>query len=206
MTHGVDPLGPVDWIVVEYPGSRSTGEITPALADLVDRGIVRVLDLVMVRKDDEGSVEAHEIADLDDSEVGQLRLYEAQLAMLLSENDVTAIADAIEPGSSAAVLVWENCWAAPFGAAVRHSGGQLVASGQIPTQALLATLDEDSHKDTAAAVPLAARRIRHAGLVEPTPVARTATTVAAAAVVAHGIGRRTKSPEDRRDDRTARRF
>jgi hypothetical protein len=149
MTHGVDLLGPVDWIVVEFPGSRFNGEIAPALADLVDRGIVRVLDLVMIRKDDEGAVEAHEIANLDDGEIGQLRSYEAQLAMLLSENDVTAIAEAVEPGSSAAVLVWENCWAAPFGAAVRHSGGQLVASGQIPTQTLLAALEEDSHKETA---------------------------------------------------------
>jgi hypothetical protein len=149
MTDGVDQLGPVDWIVVEFPGSRFNGEIASALADLVDRGIVRVLDLVMVRKDDEGCVEAHEIADLDDNEVAQLDSYEAQLAMLLSEDDVTAIAEAVEPGSSAAVLVWENRWAAPFGAAVRHAGGQLVASGQIPTQALLAALDEDSHKETA---------------------------------------------------------
>jgi hypothetical protein len=149
MTDGVDQLGPVDWIVVEFRGSRFNAEIAPALADLVDRGIVRVLDLVMVRKDVEGSVDVNEIAELDDSEVGQLRSYQAQLAMLLSENDVTAIAEAVEPGSSAAVLVWENCWAAPFGAAVRHSGGQLVASGQIPTQALLAALDEDSRKETA---------------------------------------------------------
>jgi hypothetical protein len=149
MTHGVDPLGPVDWVVVEFPGNRFNGEIAPAVADLVDRGVVRVLDLVMVRKDDDGSVEAYEIADLNDSEIGQLRMYEAQLAMLLSENDVAAIAEAVEPGSSAAVLVWENCWATPFGSAVRHAGGQLVASGQIPTQALLAALEEDSRKESA---------------------------------------------------------
>jgi uncharacterized protein DUF6325 len=149
VTHGVDPLGPVDWVVVEFPGNRFNGEIAPAVADLVDRGVVRVLDLVMVRKDDDGSVEAYEIADLNDSEIGQLRMYEAQLAMLLSENDVAAIAEAVEPGSSAAVLVWENCWATPFGSAVRHAGGQLVASGQIPTQALLAALEEDSRKESA---------------------------------------------------------
>jgi hypothetical protein len=148
MAHGVDPLGPVDWIVVEFPGSKFHGEIALAVADLVDRGVVRVLDLVMVRKDDEGSVEAYEIADLNDSEIGQLRSYETQLAMLLSENDVAAISEAVEPGSSAAVLVWENCWATPFGAAVRHAGGQLVASGQIPTQALLAALEEDSRKES----------------------------------------------------------
>jgi hypothetical protein len=149
MAHGVDPLGPVDWVVVEFPGNRFNGEIAPAVADLVDRGVVRVLDLVMVRKDDDGSVEAYEIADLNDSEIGQLRMYEAQLAMLLSENDVATIAEAVEPGSSAAVLVWENCWATPFGSAVRHAGGQLVASGQIPTQALLAALEEDSRKESA---------------------------------------------------------
>jgi hypothetical protein len=207
MAHGVDLLGPVDWIVVEFPGSRFNGEIGPDLANLIDRGIVRVLDLVLVCKDDDGAVEAHEIADLNDSEIGQLRSYKARVAMLLSENDLTAIAEAVEPGSSAAVLVWENCWAAPFAAAVRHCGGQLVASGQIPIQALLAALDEDSHKETGVAdIPLAARRVRKAGLVGPAPVARTATTVAEAAVVAHGIGRRTNSPEDRRDDLTDRRF
>lgn len=145
MTPGVDLLGPVDWILVEFPGNRFNGEIAPAVADLVDNGIVRVLDLVMIRKDDDGLVEAGEIADLGDGEVGQLRPYETQLAMLLSENDVAAIAEAVEPSSSAAVLVWENCWAAPFEAAVRQCGGQIVASGQIPTQALLAALEEDSH-------------------------------------------------------------
>jgi len=207
MTHRVDLLGPVDWIVVEFPGSRFNGEIGPALADLVDRGIVRVLDLVMVWKDDDGSIEAHEIADLDDSEVGQFRSSEARVAMLLSENDLTAIAEAVEPGSSATVLVWENCWAAPFAAAVRHCGGQLVASGQIPIQALLAALDEHSRRETGAAeMPLAARRVRKAGLVGPAPVARTATTVAEAAVVTHGVGRRTDSREDRRNDRPERLF
>jgi hypothetical protein len=135
----------------------------PALADLVDRGIVRVLNRVMVRKHDEGFVEAHEIIDLDDREVGQFRSHDAQVAMLLSENDVTAIAKVVEPGSSAAVLVWENSWTAPFGAAVRHSRGQLVASSQIPTQALLAALEEDSHKTPRAAdMPPAARRVRAA--------------------------------------------
>ena len=147
MADGPDQLGPVDWIAVEFPGRRSIGEMAPALADLVDRGSVRVLDLVVVRKDDDGSVEAHEIADLTDREVGTLRSYEAQLAMLLSESDVTAIAEAVEPGTAAVVLVCENCWAAPFGAAVRRSGGQLVASGQITIQTLLAALEEDSQKD-----------------------------------------------------------
>jgi hypothetical protein len=139
----VDELGPVDWIVVEFPGSTFNGEIAPALRDLVDREVVRVLDLLVLKKDSDGTLEAFELSDLDTSEIGELRGYESQLAMLLSEDDVTAVAAAIEPGSSAAVLVWENTWAAPFASAVRHSGGQLVASGRIPIQALLAAVEAD---------------------------------------------------------------
>jgi Family of unknown function (DUF6325) len=141
--NGVDELGPVDWIVVEFPGSRFNGEIAPALRDLVDRDLVRVLDLLVLKKDPDGALDAFELSDLDTSEIGELRGYESELAMLLSEEDVTAVAAAIEPGSSAAVLVWENTWAAPFASAVRHSGGQLVASGRIPIQALLAAVEDD---------------------------------------------------------------
>jgi hypothetical protein len=154
---GIDELGPVDWIVVEFPGSRFNGEIAPALLDLVDRGLVRVLDLLILKKDADGAIEAFELSDLDDSEIGELRTHEAELAMLLSEEDVTAVAAAIEPGSSAAVLVWENTWAAPFGSAVRRSGGQLVASGRIPIQALLAAVeleDDDSDDEAVLAEPV----------------------------------------------------
>ena len=143
----VDELGPVDWIVVEFPGSRFNGEIAPALRDLVDRDVVRVLDLLVLKKDSDGTLEAFELSDLDTTEIGELRNYESQLAMLLSEDDVTAVAAAIVPGSSAAVLVWENTWAAPFASAVRHSGGQLVASGRIPIQALLAAVEADDDND-----------------------------------------------------------
>ena len=143
MTETIDELGPVDWIVVEFPGSKFNGEIAPALQDLVQRGTIRVLDLLMLKKDEDGGIEAFELSDMDPSEVGELRAYETQLAMLLSEDDVTAVANAVEPGSSAAVLVWENLWAAPFASAVRHSGGQLVASGRIPIQALFAALEAD---------------------------------------------------------------
>ncbi|MGY1661901.1 DUF6325 family protein [Geodermatophilus sp. SYSU D00705] len=139
----VDELGPVDWIVVEFPGSRFNGEIAPALAELVDRGMVRVLDLLLIRKDDDGTLDFFELGDVTESDVGALRAYEGELAMLLSEQDVLAVAAAIEPGSTAALLVWENTWAAPFASAVRHAGGQLVASGRIPVQAMLAALDED---------------------------------------------------------------
>lgn len=143
----VQELGPVDWIVVEFPGSRFNGRIAPALADLVERDLIRVLDLLVLKKDADGGLEAFELSDLDDGELGGLRSHEAELAMLLSEDDVTALAAAIEPGSSAAVLVWENRWAAPFGVAVRESGGQLVASGRIHTQALLAAIEADDTEE-----------------------------------------------------------
>ncbi len=139
----LDELGPVDWIVVEFPGSRFKGEIGPALQELVDRGIVRVLDLLLIRKADDGSLGFFELSDLDESEIGGLRAYETALATLLSEEDVEAVAAAVEPGSTAALLVWENSWAAPFASAVRHAGGQLVASGRIPVQALLAAIEAD---------------------------------------------------------------
>ena len=146
----LDELGPVDWIVVEFPGSRFNGQIAPALRDLVERDLIRVLDLLVLKKDSDGSLEAFELSDLDEGEIGELRSYEEQLAMLLSEDDVTAVAAAIEPGSSAAVLVWENTWAAPFASAVRHSGGQLVASGRIPIQALLAAIEADEQDEESA--------------------------------------------------------
>ncbi|HEY5858284.1 MAG TPA: DUF6325 family protein, partial [Aldersonia sp.] len=123
MTEEIDELGPVDWIVVEFPGSKFQGEIAPALGDLVERGLVRVLDLLVLKKDTDGTLEAYEIADLDESEIGELRSYETELAMLLSEDDVEAVAAAVEPGSAAALLVWENVWAAPFASAVRRAGG-----------------------------------------------------------------------------------
>jgi len=143
----VDELGPVDWIVVEFPGSKFNGQIAPALLNLVERDLIRVLDLLVLKKDADGSLEAFELSDLDQGEIGDLRTYESELAMLLSEEDVTSLAAAIEPGSSAGVLVWENTWAAPFASAVRRSGGQLVASGRIPIQALLAAIEADEKEE-----------------------------------------------------------
>jgi hypothetical protein len=143
----VDELGPVDYIVVEFPGRKFSGEIAPALRDLVERGLVRMLDLLVLKKDEDGTIEAFELSDLDDTEIGELRSHERELAMLLSEDDVKAVAAAVEPGSTAGVLVWENSWAAPFASAVRHSGGQLVASGRIPIQALVAAVEADETDD-----------------------------------------------------------
>jgi uncharacterized protein DUF6325 len=140
-----DGLGPVDYVVVAFPAGQAdfSGAMASELRALMDSNTVRLLDLVLVTRDVDGSVEASELRDADDSEVGQLRAAEADLAVLLAESDVEEIGGVLEPGSSAAVLVLENTWAAPFGAAVRRSGGQLVTSGRIPTQAILAAMDAD---------------------------------------------------------------
>lgn len=139
----IDELGPIDYLVVEFPGSNFTGEIMPEMVDLVQRGVVRVLELVVIKKDEDGSFEALEFDGLSDGVLGELREAERNLANLLSEDDLTAVADALEPGSTAGLLIYENLWAAPFASAVRRAGGQLVASGRIPTQQLLAVLEDE---------------------------------------------------------------
>ena len=141
----VDELGPVDYLVVEFPADKAnfSGEMAAELSALVNRGLVRVLDLLILKKNDDGSVEGFESHDFGDDELGELRALEDELALLLAEEDVESIGAAMEPGSVAAVLVYENVWAAPFGAAVRRSGGQLVANGRIPIQSLAAALEAD---------------------------------------------------------------
>jgi hypothetical protein len=141
----VDELGPVDYVVVEFPADRAnfSGEMAAELKALVERGAVRVLDLILLKKELDGSVEGFETHDFGEIDLGGLRELETELALLLAEEDVEAIGAALEPGSVAAVLVWENVWAAPFGSAVRRSGGQLVASGRIPIQALAAVIEAD---------------------------------------------------------------
>src|SRR5664279_6273376 len=143
MTEPIDELGPVDYVVVEFPGSNFKGEILPELAGLVQRGIVRVLDLVLITKEEDGTFDAFEFGDIDDGVLGELREVERELADLLSEDDVARVAEALEPGSTAALLVYENLWAVPFASAVRRAGGQLVANGRIPIQALLGTIEEE---------------------------------------------------------------
>jgi len=139
----VDELGPVDYLVVEFPvgASNFTGEMAATLASLVDAGTIRVLDLLILQKADDGTVEAFEIDDLDP--VDELRGLESEVAEILAAEDVDHLAEAMEPGSTAGVLVWENRWAAPFASAARRAGGQLVASGRIPIQAILASLQAD---------------------------------------------------------------
>ncbi len=142
MAAEIEEMGPIDYIVVEFPGNKFTGEAFPALLDLVDQGLIHVLDLLFVRKELDGSVDALAISDLggDDSDF-DLTIFEGASSGLLGDDDIAEAAEAIEPGSSAGLLVYENVWAAPFAAAVRRSGGQLVASGRIPVQAILASLD-----------------------------------------------------------------
>lgn len=135
--------GPIDYLVIEFPGNRMTGEGWPLLVDLVDRGIIRVLDLMFIRKDEDGSVTGLSIQDLGEQGV-DLTLFEGASSGLLGDDDLAEAANAVEPGCSAGVLLYENVWAAPFAAAMRRSGGQLVAFGRIPVQAILAALgDED---------------------------------------------------------------
>ncbi len=143
MSETIDELGPVDYVVIEFPGNKFNGEIAPALGDLIDRDLVKVLDLVFITKDADGTIEGIELGDLDVGVAGAIEKLEIDVAHLLSEDDIVNVAEALEPNSSAAVLVWENAWAAPFASAVRQSGGQLVASGRIPTQALIAAVEAD---------------------------------------------------------------
>ena len=150
MTEPIDQLGPVDYLVVEFPGSNFNGEILPELVDLVQRGIVKVLDLVLIKKEEDGSFEAFEFDDIEDGVLGELRELERELADVLSEEDVASVAEALEPGSTAGLLVYENLWAAPFASAVRRSGGQLIANGRIPVQALIAAMDADDDESATA--------------------------------------------------------
>jgi len=133
-------MGPIDYLVIEWPGRQPTGEAMPHLVDLVDRGLIRLLDLALIAKAEDGSVTRVEIADLGE-EAQEFAVFVGVDSGLLSDEDTDQAAAALEPGTSAALLVYENRWAAPFATAVRRGGGQLVASGRIPIQALISALD-----------------------------------------------------------------
>jgi Family of unknown function (DUF6325) len=139
----LDELGPVDYVIVEFPAGASnfTGEMAAELRALVDAGIVRVIDVLILTKDADGTVEAAELSDV--GELGELQEIEAQLGELLAADDVDHLAAAMEPGSTAGVLIWENLWAAPFASAARRAGGQLIATGRIPIQAIIASIEAD---------------------------------------------------------------
>jgi hypothetical protein len=137
----LDQMGPIDYLVVEWPDRQPTGEAAPLLVDLVERGIVRVLDLVFITKAEDGSVARLEISQI--AEVSpEMAVLDGASSGLISDEDAESAGAELEPGTSAALLVYENRWAAPFATALRRSGAQLVADGRIPVQAVLAALDE----------------------------------------------------------------
>jgi hypothetical protein len=139
----LDSLGPIDYLIVEFPAGASnfTGEMVEELIALVEGGLIRLVDILILFKDENGEVDAMELSDLED--LGPLQVLEAELAELLAEDDVANLAAAMEPGSTAGVLIWENLWAAPFASAARRAGGQLIADGRIPTQAIIASIEAD---------------------------------------------------------------
>lgn len=145
----LDELGPVDYVIVEFPAAAAnfTGEMAQELVSLVERGTIRVIDLIILVKNKDGSIDAIELEDIED--LGELRTLEAELAELLAEDDVENLAAAMDPGSTAGVIVYENLWAAPFASAARRSGGQLIANGRIPMQAILAAVAADESLEKA---------------------------------------------------------
>ena len=143
----IDELGPVDYLVVEFPAGKATfnGEMAETLADLSERGIIRILDLLVIHKDEDGGFEAVEIDEVE--YLDELRGLEMQVAEILAAEDVAHLAAAMENGSTAGVLVWENAWAAPFASAARRAGGQLVATGRIPIQAIAASMEAEMDEE-----------------------------------------------------------
>jgi hypothetical protein len=136
----LEEMGPIDYVVLEWPGRQPKGDVAPLLIDLVERGIIRILDIALMVKGNDGSVAAIDLGEVDGGGAG-FEEFEGAASGLLSQEDLEEAATALEPGTSAAVLVWENRWAAPVAVALRRSGGQLVASGRIQIQAMLAALD-----------------------------------------------------------------
>ena len=162
----LDELGPVDYLVVEFPAGASnfTGEMAAELLALVDSGTIRVIDVLILTKDEDGTVDAMELSDI--GELGELQALEAQLAELLAADDVVHLAAAMEPGSTAGVLIWENLWAAPFASAARRAGGQLIANGRIPIQAIIASIEADeASRPKETEMPLRPARVGRVGVI-----------------------------------------
>jgi hypothetical protein len=134
----LDELGPIDYIVIEWPGRQPTGAAAPLILDLHDRGVIRILDVAFMVKDEDGNAAGISLEDFGAAEFGE---FEGASSGLLGDEDLDEAANALEPGTSAAVLVWENRWAAPVAVAIRRSGGLLIDGGRIPVQGILAALD-----------------------------------------------------------------
>ncbi|MDP2013157.1 MAG: DUF6325 family protein [Actinomycetota bacterium] len=139
----VDELGPVDYLIIEFPADAQnfTGEMAEELVRLSNTGIIRVLDVILIQKNDDGTLDALELDET--SNLDEIRSLEADFAEILAADDVIYLAAAMDPGTIAAVLVWENAWAAPFASAARRAGGQLVATGRIPIQAIAASMEAE---------------------------------------------------------------
>ena len=137
----VEAIGPVSYLIVEFPGSKMTGEGLPILVDLVDRGLIRILDLLFVKRDEDGTLTTAELTDLDGDGELDLMIFEGAASGLLDESDLADAATVVEPGSSAAILLFENRWATPFTQALRRGGAEVVAAGYVPLDALAASLD-----------------------------------------------------------------
>ena len=134
----IDEMGPIDYVVLEWPGRQPSGEAAPLIVDLADRGVIRILDIAFMVKRDDGTVDSIELADLDGDGFSD---FEGASTGLIGKDDLDEAAAALDPGTCAAVLVWENRWAGPVAAALRRSGGQLVATGRLPIQAVIASLE-----------------------------------------------------------------
>ncbi len=137
-TMQLDEMGPIDYIVLEWPGRQPTGEVAPMIVDLAERGIIRVIDVAFMAKDEDGTVGTLEIGDLEGD---GFEVFEGASSGLLGQDDLEEAAAALRPGTTAAVLLWENRWAAPVAVALRKSGGELVATGRIPVQSIVAALE-----------------------------------------------------------------
>src|SRR4051795_764901 len=138
-----DELGPIDYVVVEFPAGAKNfiGEMAAELLKLVETGTIRVIDVLILDKNEDGSVDVTELSDIE--ELGEMQAIEAELAELLAADDIEHLAASMDPGSTAGVLIWENLWAAPFAGAARRAGGQLIADGRIPIQAIIASIKAD---------------------------------------------------------------
>jgi hypothetical protein len=139
----LDLMGPIDYLVVEFPHRTTPGEGLPLFVDLVDRGIIRILDLVFIHKENDGSVRRMTVAELGP----QLAVFEGASANFLAQEDIDDAAAAIQPDSTAGILIYENSWAAPLARAMRRGGGQLIATGRLPLQGILAALDATAEYD-----------------------------------------------------------
>lgn len=143
----IDQLGPIDYLIIEFPGGRVTGEGLPLLLDLVARRIIRIIDLQFVQRSQDGSVTAVDLKEMDPDGARGLEAFSGASSRLLGQDDLEEARAALEPGSAAAILVYENLWAAPLAVALRKGGAQLVATGRIPVQALIAALEEAERVD-----------------------------------------------------------